>query len=63
MQMQAEVRYPNILRARIPRELSDAVDATARARFLSKSEYVRQALLRSPQGDGALSLCHDRAAA
>jgi Arc/MetJ-type ribon-helix-helix transcriptional regulator len=63
MQTMAEVRYPSILRARIPRELSDAVNATARARFLSKSEYVRQALLKSLQDDGALSLCHDRAVA
>jgi hypothetical protein len=31
MQMQANVRYPTLLRARVPRELSDAVDATARA--------------------------------
>jgi hypothetical protein len=53
--MQAEVRYPSILRTRVPRELSDAVDATARARFLSKSEYVQQALLKSLQDDGALT--------
>ena len=39
--------------ARLPRELSDAIDATARARFLTKSEYVRQALLKSLKEDGA----------
>jgi hypothetical protein len=63
MQMQAEVRYPTLLRARVPRELSDAVDATARSRFLTKSEYVRQALLKSLKDDGARLPVPDRVAA
>jgi Arc/MetJ-type ribon-helix-helix transcriptional regulator len=47
-------RYPNLLRARAPRELVDAVDAAARAKYSSHSEYVRQAVLRSLQADGAV---------
>ena len=54
MRMQAEVRYLNLVRARVPRELSDAIDKTSRARLLTKSEYVRQALLRSLKADGAV---------
>jgi len=51
---QDELLYPSLLRARIPRELNDAVDTTARARFLTKSEYIRQALLKSLKDDGAV---------
>lgn len=51
MQATTDVRYPETLRVRIPQEISDAVDAAARARFMSCSEYVRQALLKSLSGD------------
>jgi len=63
MQIQSELRYPSILRARLPRELSDAVDLTARARYLTKSEYVRQVLLKSLKDDGAVLPCPDLVAA
>jgi Arc/MetJ-type ribon-helix-helix transcriptional regulator len=46
--------YPYLLQVRLPRELSDAVDAVGRARFVTKSEYVRQALLKSLKDDGAV---------
>jgi hypothetical protein len=48
------VRYPDLVRARIPRELSDAVNATARARFMTTSEYLRQSLLKSLKDDGTV---------
>ena len=51
--MQNELRYASLVRARIPTELSDAVSATAKARFMTTSEYLRQALLKSLQADGA----------
>ncbi len=54
MQMQDELRYPNLVRARVPRELSDAVNVTARSRFMTTSEYLRQALLKSLRDDGAV---------
>jgi hypothetical protein len=47
-------RYPDLLRARAPRELVSAVDAVARAKYSSHSEYVRQAVLRALQADGAV---------
>ena len=50
----ATVRYPGLVRARIPRELNDAVNATARAKFMTTSEYLRQALLKSLKEDGAV---------
>jgi hypothetical protein len=52
--MQAELRYPSLVRAGLPRELSDAVTLTARARFMTTSEYLRQALLKSLKDDGAV---------
>ena len=63
MRMHAKARYPNLVRARVPRELSDAVDNTASARFLTKSEYVRQALLKSLKADGAFLPSPGRVAA
>jgi hypothetical protein len=56
MQMQAKVRYPNLVRARVPRELSDAVDNTASARFLTRSEYVRSAHCRCLEHNRGLVL-------
>jgi hypothetical protein len=54
----ATVRYPSLVRARVPRELIVAVDATARAKFMSHWEYVRQSLLKSLKADGAVLLPH-----
>lgn len=49
-----EVRFPSILRLRVPRELSDALDATASAKLMKKSEYVRRSLLQSLKDDGVI---------
>jgi hypothetical protein len=46
-------RYPSLLQARLPREVIDAVDVAARANFVSRSQYVREALLRRLENDGA----------
>ena len=48
------VRYPGLVRTRMPRELNDAVNAMARAKFMTTSEYLRQALLKSLKDDGAV---------
>ena len=39
-------RYPNLLQARLPREVIDAVDEAARAHFVTRSQYLREALLK-----------------
>jgi hypothetical protein len=46
-------RYPHLLRARVPRAISEAVEAAARAKYVTRSEYLRQALLKSLIADGA----------
>jgi hypothetical protein len=63
MQMQEEMRYASLVRARVPQELSDAVNATARSHFMTASEYIRQALLKSLLADGALINRNERVAA
>ena len=63
MQMQAELRYPSLVRARVPRELVDAVNVTARGRYMTTSEYLRQALIKSLRDDGALIIHNQRVAA
>ena len=35
MHMQDELRYPSLVRARVPRELSDTINVTAHARFMT----------------------------
>ena len=44
--------YPSLLRVRLPRELNETIGKTARARFCTKSELVRQMLIDGLKGDG-----------
>jgi hypothetical protein len=46
--------YPSLLRVRLPREMDEAIGTTARARFCTKSELVRQMLIEALKGDGAV---------
>jgi hypothetical protein len=51
--MQAEARrYPETLRARVPRGLPAAVEVAARKRHTNPSEWIRQKTLRALEADG-----------
>lgn len=47
-----EERYPCLLQTRVPQEMIRAVDTTSRQHFLTRSQYVRSALIRALRDDG-----------
>jgi len=54
MHTNEELRFESLVRARVPRELVDAVNVTARARLMTTSEYLRRSLIKSLREDGVV---------
>jgi Arc/MetJ-type ribon-helix-helix transcriptional regulator len=50
--MQQTITYPVTIRVRMPSEVADALDRSARGKFLTRSEYMRQAVLHALSADG-----------
>ena len=46
------IRFPQRMRLRVPQGLPAAVEAAARQRHTSASEWARQAILRGLEADG-----------
>jgi hypothetical protein len=46
------IRFPQRLRLRVPQGLPEAVEAAARQRHTSPSEWARQAILRGLEAEG-----------
>jgi hypothetical protein len=58
MTMSKEQRYPSVLLVRVPLELVDAVDVASSARFVTRSQFVREAVLNSLRDYGVIPVPH-----
>ena len=47
-----KIRFPDALHVRVPTGLSTAIEAAARNRCTSGSEWIRQALIRGLRDEG-----------
>ncbi len=50
--MEQPTTYPVMVKVRMPAEVAAAVEQGARDKFLTRSEYVRQAVLQTLKADG-----------